>query len=377
MISGPLATMMLGDQGADVIKVEPPGTGDLLRYFGTARGGLAAFFATSNRNKRSVVFDLKQAKGIELIKALAADADVFVQNFRPGAVERMGIGEAAIRAVNENIVYVSISGFGERGPYSQQRVYDPIIQALSGMASVQTDPDTGKPSMVRTILPDKLTSVVAAQAISSALFARERTGKGQHVRLAMLDALVSWLWPDGMMNHTYLGEGVSLTPPISNLNLVFEAADGFITAGAVSDAEWAGLCNVMGRPELATNPRFDSVTNRTANLDELVGLADDLLKARSCADLLAHLEREDVPCAPILTRDQLLEDPQVATNELILETHNPHAGRLREPRPAARFDATPAGIERHAPALGEHTEEVLRELGVTDVDTLRGAGVIN
>ena len=187
--------MILGDQGADVIKVESPGAGDLLRYLGTTRGGLAAIFTTSNRNKRSVVLDLKEPRGIEVLLRLVEGADVFVQNFRPGAAQRMGIDEAVLREVQADLVYVSISGFGETGPCAHQRVYDPVIQALSGLADAQGDPETGTPSMVRTIVPDKLTSVTAAQAISSALFARERTGRGQHVRLAMLDSMIAWLWP--------------------------------------------------------------------------------------------------------------------------------------------------------------------------------------
>jgi crotonobetainyl-CoA:carnitine CoA-transferase CaiB-like acyl-CoA transferase len=376
MISGPLATMILGDQGADVIKVESPGTGDLLRYFGTTRGGLSAFFTTSNRNKRSVVLNLKEPRGVEIVHRLVEGADVFIQNFRPGAAERMGIGEAALRELRPDLVYVSISGFGDTGPYAHQRVYDPIIQALSGLASTQGDPDTGKPSMVRTILPDKLTSVTAAQAISSALFARERTGKGQHVRLAMLDSLIAWLWPDGLMNHTYIGDGVTVTPPISSLNMVFETTDGYITTAAMSDVEWQGLCRAMGREDLITDPRFGSVADRTRNIEALVGAADDALKAKTSEELLARLDAEDVPSAKILSRDEMVDSAQVEANELLVHHTHPHAGPMREPRPAARFDATPSSIRRPAPMLGEHTEEVLGELGVTNIESLRTAGVI-
>ena len=376
MISGPFATMMLGDQGADVIKVESPGTGDLLRYFGTTRGGLAAVFTTSNRNKRSVVLNLKEPRGVEIVRRLVEGADVFVQNFRPGAAERMGIGEAVLREVQPDLVYVSISGFGETGPYSHQRVYDPVIQALSGLASTQGDPDTGRPSMVRTILPDKLTSVTAAQAISSALFARERTGKGQHVRLAMLDSVVAWLWPDGMMNHTYLGDDITITPPISTLNLVFETVDGYVTAGALSDAEWHGMCRALEREDLLADPRFDSVADRSKNLGALIDAADGAMKTKTSAEILARLDAEDVPNATILTRDEMVTSPQVEANELVVEYTHPHAGPMREPRPAAKFDVTPSSIRRPAPSLGEHTDEVLKEIGVEDIETLRSAGVI-
>ncbi|MCZ6659729.1 MAG: CoA transferase [Gammaproteobacteria bacterium] len=376
MISGPFATMMLGDQGADVIKVESPGTGDLLRYFGTTRGGLAAIFTTSNRNKRSVVLNLKEPRGVEIVCRLVEGADVFVQNFRPGAAERMGIGEAVLREVQPDLVYVSISGFGETGPYSHQRVYDPVIQALSGLASTQGDPGTGRPAMVRTILPDKLTSVTAAQAISAALFARERTGKGQHVRLAMLDSVVAWLWPDGMMNHTYLGDDVTVTPPVSTLNLVFETVDGYVTAGALSDAEWHGMCRALEREDLLSDPRFGSVAERSKNFGALIEAADGAMKKKTSAEMLARLDAEDVPNATILSRDEMVTSPQVEANELVVEYTHPHAGPMREPRPAARFDVTPSSIRRPAPSLGEHTDEVLKEIGVEDIEALRSAGVI-
>ncbi|MEE8556522.1 MAG: CoA transferase, partial [Myxococcota bacterium] len=169
MVSGPLATMMLGDQGADVIKVEAPGTGDLVRGIGSAPGGIAPIFATTNRNKRSIVVNLKDPQGVSLVKRLVAGADVFVQNFRPGRVERLGLGEAELRRVRPDLIYVSISGFGEKGPYTHKRVYDPVVQALSGLASIQADRSTGRPHMVRTIIPDKLTALTAAQAITAAL----------------------------------------------------------------------------------------------------------------------------------------------------------------------------------------------------------------
>ncbi|NJN52470.1 MAG: CoA transferase, partial [Gammaproteobacteria bacterium] len=201
MISGPVATQLLADQGADVIKIEPPG-GDLVRNLGPSRGGLTATFVSSNRSKRSLALDLKSEAGVGVLERLIPTADVFVQNFRPGAIDRMGFGEARVRALRGDIIYVSISGFGETGPYAHKRVYDPVIQALSGLTAIQADRDTGRPRMVRTIIPDKTTAVTAAQAMTAALFARERHGKGQHVRLAMLDAMVAYLWPEGMTGLT-------------------------------------------------------------------------------------------------------------------------------------------------------------------------------
>jgi crotonobetainyl-CoA:carnitine CoA-transferase CaiB-like acyl-CoA transferase len=204
MISGPVATMMLADQGADVIKVEAL-DGDLVRGAGATRAGITSTFISSNRSKRALAIDLKTPEGVQALKKLLQTADIMVQNFRPGAIERMGFGEDVVRAIKEDIIYVSISGFGETGPYAHQRVYDPVIQALSGLAAIQTDGATGRPKMIRTIIPDKTTAVTAAQAITAALFARERTGKGQHIRLAMLDTMVAYLWPEGMGGFTLVG----------------------------------------------------------------------------------------------------------------------------------------------------------------------------
>ncbi len=359
MISGPFAAGLLGDQGADVIKIEPPEIGDPVRYFGAMRGGLSALFATSNRNKRSVTLDVKDPDDLAKIHALVETADVFMQNFRPGAAERIGLGEETLRARRPDLIYVSISGFGERGPFADHRVYDPVIQALSGMAAIQGH--EGRPQMVRTILPDKLTAMTAAQAIASALFARERSGRGEHIRLAMLDAMVAWLWPDGMWNHTFLGDGVANELP-GGLNLVFESADGYITTGALTDKEWAGLSRATGHPEWIDEPRFKTIPDRVAHIDDLLQVIADALRTRPSAEWIERLDAEQVPCAPILTLDEVVDHPQVAANELLEETEHPSAGPMRAPRPAARFERAPTTNRRPAPTLGQHTEEVLAEL---------------
>ena len=381
MVSGPIATMMLAEQGADVIKIEPPGQGDLVRTIGDARSGITPLFATSNRSKRSVAIDLKQSKGVALLNRLVATADVFVQNFRPGTADRMGVGEFDLRAVAPDLIYVSISGFGEKGPYAQQRVYDPIIQAASGLASMQRDRETGRPRMVRTIMADKLTALTAAQAMTAALLARERTGEGQHVRIAMLDAMVSFLWPEGMMSYTFVREGDELgrqsrTPQIREL--VFDTSDGFIAAGTVSDAEWAGFARAAHRPELIGDPRFATGTARVENWDERLELMGEVLRSDTTARWLERLAAEQVPCAPILERHELLTDAQIAANDLIEEIDHPQAGRIRHVRPAARFDRTPARVRGFAPGLGQHTDEVLAEIGIDEGElaSLRATGTI-
>lgn len=378
MISGPMATMLLADQGADVIKVEPPGMGDLTRALGGGARGMAPTFATVNRNKRSVVLNLKDRQGIALLEQLVAGADLFVQNFRPGVAEQMGIGDAALRRVKPNLVYVSISGFGESGPYAHKRVYDPVIQALSGLASIQGDAATGRPRMMRLIVPDKVTALTAAQAMTAALLARERTGEGQHVRLAMLDAVISFLWPEAMARHTFIGPDIGVSRPPDTRDLVFETADGYITVGAVSDAEWTGLTRAVEHPEWLDDPRFKTPAGRVKYADARLELTAAALQTRTAAEWLTRLDAEQVPCAPILNREEVITNPQVAANQLIVESEHPHAGRMRQPRPAARFERTPAELRTPAPLLGEHTDAVLAELGLAPAQlaALRAAGVV-
>lgn len=378
MISGPLATMVLGDQGADIIKVEMPGQGDHVRTGGNRAGGLAATFLNNNRNKRSLALDLKDRRGREVLKRLAAGADVFIQNFRPGVVERLGVGEAAIRAVAPTIVYVSINGFGEQGPYVAKPVYDPIIQAASGLASVQGGSDRNRPRLVRTILPDKLTAVTAAQAVTAALLARERSGKGQHVRLSMLDAVIAFLWSSDMGSQTFPDRTVSEQQAASFIDLIYETKDGHMSVAVMSDREWAGLARALERPAWRDDPRFKTPALRDRNIDERLALTQEVLATRTTAAWQERLEAEGVPCMPVLTRNQLLDHPQVAASGVIVETDHPQAGRLRQARAAARFEQTPAEIRRGAPLLGEHSDEILAELGLStaEIAALRRDGVV-
>src|SRR5271167_4316943 len=377
MISGPMATMILADQGADVIKVEPPGIGDLVRAMGGRKSGLSPTFAVANRNKRSIVIDLKQPPGLEVLKRLIPNADVVVQNFRPGAAERIGVGYEALREIKPDLIYASISGFGEKGPYVHKRTYDPVIQALSGLMSIQAD-ENGRPRMIRVIVPDKVTALTAAQAITAAIVARLRTGKGQHVRLAMLDAVVAFIWPESMPAYTFVGAEPATVRPPGTRDLVFATTDGYITAAANSDAEWAGLARTLGHPEWIEDPRFKHPADRIRNADVRLDLTAAIIRTKSTAEWLTAFDAAEVPCAPIQTRAELLTDPQVAANGLIVESDHPHAGRMRQPRPAARFEATPAALRRFAPMLGEDTEAVLEEAGVpaSERASLRQSGIV-
>jgi len=378
MISGPMATMMLGDQGADVIKVEQPERGDHVRAGGFRAGGLAANFLNTNRNKRSITIDLKQPRGKALLERLAAGADVLVQNFRPGVVARLGIHEEAIRAHAPDIVYVSISGFGETGPYISKPVYDPIIQALSGLASIQGGSDRQRPRLVRTIVPDKVTAVMASQAITAALLARERSGSGQHVRLSMLDSVLAFLWPSDMGAQSFVDGAQTEQRAASFIDLIYQTADGYMSVAVMSDREWAALTRALERPQWLDDPRFKTPALRDQNIDERLSLTQEVLASRTTAEWLERLEAAGVPAAPVLTRNRLLDDPQVAASEILVETDHPHAGRLRQARPAARFEGTPAEIRRGAPLLGEHTDEILAEIGLAaaEIAELRAAKVV-
>jgi crotonobetainyl-CoA:carnitine CoA-transferase CaiB-like acyl-CoA transferase len=367
MVAGPVAAMMLADQGADVIKVESP-AGDLMRRFAFGRNGMSASFLSSNRNKRSLAIDLKTGEGLQIVNKLTATADILMHNFRPGAAERIGLGEDAVRAIRPDIVYVSISGFGESGPYSNQRAYDPVIQALSGLAEIQRDRDTGRPRMVRTIIADYTTALTAAQAISAALFARQRSGIGQHVRLSMLDTMIAYLWPEAMPSLTFVGDEQDPSDGEVGPDLVFATQDRYITASALSDDEWAGMCRALNREELIHDARFRTARDRAINAEERREIVTAELEKWTAKEILARLLANDVPSGPILTRFELLSDPQVQQNRILEEYDSPRLGRVRQPRPAARFDRTPSAIRKLAPTLGADNEAILNEIGYSADD---------
>ncbi|MDH3667499.1 MAG: CoA transferase [Paracoccaceae bacterium] len=376
MVSGPLGAMILADQGADVIKVEPPNGGDNTRQVATRRGGFSASFLNNNRNKRSIVLNLKHSDGIAALKRLIAGADVVMQNFRPGVVDRLGVGYDAARALKRDIVYASITGFGETGPFSAKPVFDPLIQSLSGLTTVQAGSDQRRPSLIRTILPDKLTGFTIAQAISAALFARERTGVGQHIQLSMLDAVIAFLWSSDMGGHTFVGDEAEAETAQSFIDLIYETKDGHISVAAFRRADWVKLAEACERPEWVEDPRFVTSEGLEVNKPARLELTQDALRTRTSAEWIERLEAHDVPCAPVLSRREMITHPQVVENGIVTVTEHPQAGRLRQARPPARFSETATEHRHGGQHLGEETRVVLAEAGFgeTEVDALIASG---
>ncbi|MBB5051466.1 crotonobetainyl-CoA:carnitine CoA-transferase CaiB-like acyl-CoA transferase [Afipia massiliensis] len=380
VVSGPFATMFLADQGADVLKIEPIG-GDITRRSRAIidkAGEFSALFISSNRGKRSLSIDMKSDIGREVLAKLVAQSDVLVQNFRPGAMDRLGLGPEELRKKHPRLIYVSISGVGDSGPYVKKRVYDPIIQGLSGFADIQSQPVTNRPQMIRTIVADKTTAVFTAQAVSSALYAREKTGKGDHIQVAMLDTMISYLWPEGMMQYTVVGAEVAAGDPNDRPDLVFKTLDGYMTCGTISDSEWQGFCKASGDPELAKDERFATPTKRNQNATARINKMQEYIGQRTTAEWLERLDAADVPCAPILRRGEIIQNEQVVARGLIEEFEQPTVGRVRQPKPAARFEINEAVIGGPAPRVGEHSRAVLRDLGYADaaIDSMVAAKAV-
>ena len=378
MIAGPYGTMVLADQGADVIKIEAPVNSDHSRRAGYGQRHFSAAFVNNNRNKRSIAIDVKHPDGLALLLKLVENSDVFVQNFRPGVMQRLGIDYDDLRKVNPKLIYLSMSGWGEKGPWAHKPVYDPIIQALSGLASVQGGSDDVRPRLIRTILPDKLTGVTAAQAVSSALYARERTGEGQHIRLSMLDAIVAFMWSSDMGSQTFVGKEVDVAAAATFIDLIYETSTDYISVSVMTNDQWRNLCSVFEKPEWLKDERFKTPAGRDRHANERLELIQSELKTRPAEEWLERLEAAGVPCAPVLKRHEMIRHPQVEATGIVVEVEHEHAGRLRQARNAARFEGTPTEMRHGAPHLGEHSRKLMDELGYSQIeqDRLIGAGVV-
>jgi crotonobetainyl-CoA:carnitine CoA-transferase CaiB-like acyl-CoA transferase len=361
VLAGPYCTMFLGDLGAEVLKVEQPGVGDDTRGWGPPfAGGESAYFLCVNRNKKSITLNLKSPEGIELLRRFAAHADVLVENFRPGTMERLGLGEKELRAINPRLIYASLSGFGADGPMSDVPGYDLIIQAWGGLMSITGMPD-GEPTKVGVAIIDLVAGLMLGKSIAAALFAREKTGLGQKIDTSLLEAEVACLINVGsnyLMEGTVPGRWGNAHPTIVPYQSL-QTADGFLAVGVASEGIWRRFCQVLDRVELADDPRFAKNANRVENRAALIGILAEVFLTRDTDSWLRLLNQAEVPCAPVQTIDKVFNAPQVRHREMLVKVDHPTAGIVGMAGIPVKFSATPASIRLPPPLLGQHTEEAL------------------
>ena len=378
-LAGPFCTMMLGDMGADVIKIEEPERGDETRSWTPFWNGESTQFLSFNRNKRSLSVNLKEKEGLDVVLSLAAEADVMIESFRAGALERMGLGYEAVKAVNPDIIYCSISGYGRSGPLAEKPGYDLIIQAYSGLMHLTGEPD-GSPLRVGFSLVDLFTGMMAYGSIMTALYNRDKTGKGQWIEAALLDGQVAT-----MSYHAtgYMGTGVephrlgsghpSLVPYQS-----FPASDGFFILGCANDGLWDRLCRAMERPDLLEDPRFKTNTDRVAHRSECIDTLSETFAAKTVSEWVDIISDAGVPCGPINRVSDVVKDPQVLARNMIADLPHPNVPDLKVPSSPLKLMETPASLRMPPPLLGQHNGDILRELGYQpeQVEKLREKGVI-
>jgi crotonobetainyl-CoA:carnitine CoA-transferase CaiB-like acyl-CoA transferase len=360
MISVPYAAMILGEMGASVIKVERP-SGDESRRSAPFWRDVSAYNFNLNRGKKSVVLDLHEPHDLEAAIRLVERADVVMENFRPGVAKRLGLEFSRLREANPRLVTAAVRGYGDDGPRVGDRVYDPIIQAVSSMVAGQGGNDS--PQFVRTFLPDKVASMALVQGVIAALFRRERTGEGADILLSMLDATINFLWPEGMMHHTFteapIDEELAGRPPRVG-HLIRDVEGRWLACASITDLQWYALCAAVGVPQLAsTYPTgMDRLRNHTKVSAELNTACRDMRRE----EVLLRLRAADVPCAPVNTVSDVLVDPQVLHNGTVMTEQTDDLGGIRRPRPLVTLDNEVNDGPWRAPALGEHTEEVLASL---------------
>jgi crotonobetainyl-CoA:carnitine CoA-transferase CaiB-like acyl-CoA transferase len=384
MVAGPGAATVLSDQGADVVKVEPPGLGDLMRHLSTNRGGVSGLYHNVNRGKRSLALNLKSEHGVEIICKLAEQVDVVLQNFRPGVAKRLGVDYESLREYNPNLIYLSASGFGDQGPYKDKPAYDAVIQAFAGVSRSQEDPHTGEPVQYYQLFADKLTALTASQAISAALFARERGAGGQHIKLSMVDAVIGFLWADVAGTAAFLGKGkqgeeVKEGLSVSKGARLTKFEDGYGIASPVTDAQFAGYCRAFGFDE--KDSKLATLAGRNTHPEELMALVRRINATASrtpAAEAIAAMEAEGVPCAMAQSLADLPVHPQILACDTFATIDNPNAGQMLEPNNPASFLGTPSPPLRPAATLGQHTDEILKEIGHNDasISELRSDGVV-
>lgn len=377
VFSGPMAATLLSDQGAEVIKVESL-NGDTTRHIGPAKGDLSSSFVAANRGKRNLSIDLKAPAALAVVHALLARADVLIENFRPGVMQRLGLGDADLAQRFPQLIRLSITGFGADGPRAADKAYDAVIQALGGLAASQRDPATGAPVILASTVSDKVTALTAAQAVTAALFARTRDGRGRRVEVSMLDATVAFQWPDAMYNHVWVDEPPPAMPEFGATQRPWRTADGHVATMVPQPAEFIGMCTALGRPDIPQDPRFATLPARYRNGAALRALLEPLMAQFDNATLEARFRAHGAALGRVNERPEVLSDPQVLHNQSVVVVDNGDAGRVRVARSAALFDGQAQAPTRGGARLGEHSAEVLRELGFSDeqIAALAAQGVL-
>jgi crotonobetainyl-CoA:carnitine CoA-transferase CaiB-like acyl-CoA transferase len=377
MITCSLAAMTMSAQGADVIKVEPPGMGDKMRPLGTQKNGVSGFFHNCNRGKRSLAIDLKSQAGVDAVKELASKADILIHNYRPGVMDRLGLGSDDLRNENSKLIYISISGFGTSGPMADLPAFDHVIQGIVGFTDLQSS-EADSFDHIKTFICDKVTAYTACQAATAALLARTNTNCGQHIDISMLHACLSFMWPDGMMHRTLKDDDRFEMSPGSDYFQTINYSDGGIAVAPLTDTHWEALLPMLGYPELIGTPIYASVAARMSNMKEVLKVLKSPKKDIGVNKALEILMAADVPCSPCIKRDDLETVEQIKAIGA-LETYVTAAmGELTVPTPPILFEGKLSSQAEPSPLLGEHSKEILLELGWADarIDELLNSGEV-
>ena len=377
MITASFAAMMMAEQGARVIKVEPMNVGDPMRYIGANKGGISSLFANCNRGKKSIRVNLKEEAGQNLIREMIGEVDIFIHNFRPGVMDKLNLGSEALRALNPRLIYAAISGFGKEGPLGAAPAYDPIIQAHAGFTATQGQEN--EPSFFRTLICDKITAYTACQAVTCALYVREKSQKGQHIDLSMLDAGLFFVFPDGFQNHTLLDADHEPGPLL--IDLLYELTptkDGAVTISAGNDEMQMRSLIAIGMEHLLVDERFNSFEKLVANLAEFKEIVGEAYLQFTTDEIIAKLKEADVPCARCLTKDEVLDQEQLSANDTVGEMDHPIMGKMRIIKSPAKFGGARLEPSRPSPDHGEHTSEVLAAFGSSQaqIDDLVTNGIV-